>query len=226
VTESIQKELEKASAGNAPLPIWRTLMPVTVIRPRQGALIDALLRLSRAGRVDYQLVDVDVARTVQRIVEAMSVTIYERAATVEVHQLPPAYGDPTALEQVFANLIGNALNYLDSARPGRIEIGTLEAGDAELQGFNTYYVKDNGLGIPQAYHSKVFQALKRLHPEAAKGEGMGLAIVRRVVERHGGSVWFESAANEGSTFFVQLPCSRSNTHCKTSATAHERDCVV
>ena len=72
-------------------------------------------------------------------------------------------------------------------------------------GFHVYYVKDNGLGIPEAYHQRVFTAFNRLHANVAQGEGIGLALVRRMVERHGGKIWLESAAGVGTTFFVALP---------------------
>jgi len=186
---------------------------------RLSSIIDALLRLSRAGRVEYQPQVVEIDAVVARITEAMSATIYDRGASIEIGALPPAWGDPTALEQVFANLIGNAVNYLDPKRSGRIEIGrqqiTSRSADSEVA--TTFYIKDNGLGIPDAYHIKVFQALKRLHPEVAKGEGMGLAIVRRVVERHGGAIRFESEVGVGTTFYVTLPSAKavsqnSDTH--------------
>jgi PAS domain S-box-containing protein len=173
---------------------------------RLSNIIDALLRLSRAGRVEYQWQHVDVAALVGRVSQSMQGTIDERAAQVVRQELPPAYGDPAALEQIFANLIGNALNYLDRARPGRIEIGALPPGtDDSDKRFVTYFVKDNGLGIPVSCQQKIFLAFQRAHPSIAPGEGMGLAIVRRAVERHGGKVWVESKESEGSTFFVRLP---------------------
>ena len=85
-----------------------------------------------------------------------------------------------------------------------MEVGCLPpAGDAG--GLRTYYVRDNGRGIQEAYRARIFQSFQRLHPEAAPGEGMGLTIVRRIVERHGGRVRFESAVDVGTTFFVELP---------------------
>jgi signal transduction histidine kinase len=178
---------------------------------RLAAIVDALLRLSRAGRVEYRQQPVDLAATVSRIVEALRGTIEERGATVRVGRLPAAWGDPTALEQVFANLLSNALNYLDPARPGIVEVGCLATGDADDEGDGaeagptTYFVRDNGLGIPEAYHAKVFGVFQRLHGEVAQGEGVGLALTRRAVERHGGRIWFESAPGRGTTFFVALP---------------------
>jgi len=175
-----------------------------------AAIIEALLRISRAGRLEYQWQRVSVARAVARVVDNLQSVIDERGVVVTVRDLPPAWGDPAAIEQVFSNLIGNALNYLDAARIGRIEIGALEPEPVEANGpravrMRTYYVRDNGLGIPAAYMSKVFRAFQRLHIDVAKGDGVGLAVVRRTVERHGGRVWVESAEGAGSSFFVVLP---------------------
>lgn len=176
---------------------------------RLSSIIDALLRLSRAGRVVYRQQAVDVSAVVTRVVRSMTATTAQRGATITVGPLPPAWGDPTGVEQVFANLVGNALNYLDPARPGRVELGSLDQADlagGERRGaWHAYYVRDNGLGIPAAYVPKVFQAFQRLHADMAPGEGMGLAIVRRIVERHGGRIWLESEPGAGSTFFVTLP---------------------
>ncbi|MDB5335070.1 MAG: tmoS 2, partial [Planctomycetaceae bacterium] len=172
---------------------------------RLSNIIDGMLRLSRTGRVIYRWQKVDVGATVVRIVDALRGTAEQRGAVVTINPLKFAWGDPTALEQVFANLITNSINYLDPQRPGQIEIGCLEAGTESLDGQRTYYVRDNGLGIATAYHPKVFQAFQRLHPEMAAGEGIGLTIVQRIVERHRGKVWFESTVGQGCTFFVTLP---------------------
>ena len=173
---------------------------------RLSGIIDALLRLSRTGRLEFQAQQVDVNPLVQRIVASLHGTIHERGATVTAQELAPAWGNPTSLEQVFANLIGNALNYLDPKRPGTIEVGMHKPAAGEpAQGCVTYYVKDNGLGIPEAYQEKIFRAFQRAHPEVARGEGIGLAIVTRIMERHHGRVWVESKPGVGSTFFVAFP---------------------
>lgn len=168
---------------------------------RLSNIIDALLRLSRAGRVEYRLQHVDLARTVARIVASLQGTIAEKRVDVRIGELPAVLGDATALEQVFANLIGNALNYLDPSRPAVIEVGTLPG---ESEGV-TYFVRDTGLGIPTAHYQKIFQVFQRVHTGVGQGEGIGLAIVARVVDRHRGKVWVESVVGEGSTFFVRLP---------------------
>ncbi|MGF6378822.1 signal transduction histidine kinase [Paraburkholderia atlantica] len=175
---------------------------------RASHIIDALLRLSRVGRVEYRRQKVDVRDIVQRVVDAMQVSIRARRARVTVGELPAVWGDPTALEQIFANLIGNAVNYLDPAREGRVEIGTTPAPPG-VHSLRIFYVRDNGLGIPSIALPRLFTAFQRLHGHAAAGEGIGLALVRRMVERHGGRVWAESREGVGTTFYLSLPVARA-----------------
>jgi PAS domain S-box-containing protein len=171
---------------------------------RLGRIIDALLRLSRAGRVVYQMQALDVTGIARRVADSLHRTAGEKKAEVVLGELPPAWGDPAAVDQVFANLVGNALNYLDPARPGRVEVGVLPPDPAAGK-TRTYFVRDNGIGIPPPYQGKLFQALQRLHPDKAPGEGIGLAIVRRVLERLGGSIRVESEVGKGTTFYFTLP---------------------
>lgn len=180
---------------------------------RASAIIDALLRLSRVGRVEYQWQLVEVAPIVTTVLDAMRATINERRAVITVQPLAPVWGDPTAIEQIFANLIGNAVNYLDPTRPGRIEVGMLPEsetppgadGTLTIDGHRIYFVRDNGLGIPAISVPKVFVAFQRLHAQRARGEGIGLAVVRRIVDRLRGRIWVDSTEGVGSTFFVMLP---------------------
>jgi signal transduction histidine kinase len=185
----------------------------TAVR-RLATIIDALLRLSRVGRVVYEWQQVDVRAVVERVAAALGNTSSQKGARVVIGDLPPAWGDATAIEQIFANLIGNALNYLDPARPGVIEVGSQESppsspplrgGDEGGDERRTYYVKDNGVGIETEHVPKLFHAFRRLHPAMAEGEGVGLSLIRRMVERHGGRIWVESAVGQGSTFFLTLP---------------------
>lgn len=171
---------------------------------RASRIIDAVLRLSRVGRIEYRRRRVEVRDIVQRVIDAMQNSIRARHAHVSVGELPAVWGDPTALEQVFANLLSNAVNYLDPAREGRIEIGTLPA-PAGAWTLRIFYVRDNGLGIPAVALPRLFHAFQRLHGDAAAGEGIGLALVRRMVERHGGRVWAESKEGQGTTFYLSLP---------------------
>jgi signal transduction histidine kinase len=171
---------------------------------RASHIIDALLRLSRVGRVEYCRQKVDLQDIVQRVIDAMQGSIRTRRARVSVSELPAVWGDPTALEQVFANLVGNAVNYLDPAREGKIEIGTTPAPPG-VHSLRIFYVRDNGQGIPAVALPRLFNAFQRLHGNSTAGEGIGLALVRRMVERHGGRVWAESQEGQGTTFYLSLP---------------------
>lgn len=172
---------------------------------RLANIIDALLRLSRAGRVEYTPELVDIQALVESVAATLDSTRAGKGATFTITAMPPAYIDPSAAEQIFANCMANALNYLDPERPGRIELGSLPTVPEDSS--VTYYVKDNGLGIPEAYLPKVFVVFQRLHGDAAPGEGIGLALVRRALERNQGRIWVESVSGEGSTFFISLPTS-------------------
>ena len=162
--------------------------------------------------MEYRLQTVDVNAVVEQVVAALHSSIIERGVRVSVDDhLPETWGDPTAVEQVFANLIGNAVNYLDPDRPGVVEIGVVDATDRNGTMHHTYTIKDNGRGIPPSGMAKLFLAFQRFHEGAAKGEGIGLALVRRIVERLGGKIWVESEQGVGTTFFVDLPSGPEST---------------
>jgi hypothetical protein len=163
-------------------------------------LINALLSLSRQGRQVYQLTRVNIWELVTNSVANFQQVIAEAGADVEIGALPSATADVTALGQVFSNLIGNALKYRSPKRSLRIEIG----GQVE-EGIVHYWVRDNGLGIPEFGKAKLFQVFQRFHRQQAEGEGMGLAIAHRIVERLGGKIWAESREGEGSAFHFSLP---------------------
>jgi len=163
-------------------------------------LIDALLGLSRQGRQVYQMTRIDVQDLATVTVASLQKLIAEAGATVRIGPLPAVTADATALGQVFSNLIGNCLKYRSPRRPLEVEVG----GEAE-DGWLRYWVRDNGLGIPEAGKNRLFQVFQRLHPTQAPGEGMGLAIAHRIIGRHGGRIWAESEEEQGTTFFFTLP---------------------
>jgi PAS domain S-box-containing protein len=161
-------------------------------------IIDGLLRLSRIGRIEYESKSVDTNRVVAGILSAMHTTVAQSGATIEVKPLPTVRGDRNAIGQIFANVIGNALKSFDPGRPGVIEISATDEQPP------VFAIRDNGVGIPAEYRSKMFHVFQHVHTAKNRGEGMGLAIVRRIVERHGGRIWFESRPGEGTTFFFTL----------------------
>jgi PAS domain S-box-containing protein len=169
---------------------------------RMKRLIDDLLTLSRASRESRRRTQVDVGRLVRDVVERMSSTVEGRGATVEVEDgLPDVLADPPRVEEVFANLLGNALTFNESKRP-LVKIGVR----ATQGGTATFYVQDNGIGIDPQYHERIFGIFQRLHRrEEYEGTGAGLAIVKRVVEIFGGRTWVESELGAGATFLFTLP---------------------
>lgn len=182
--------------------LWEALHFIVMAVSRSRTIIDALLRLARAGRVDYRWRLVMVGEVVRRVIDAMRGTIEEKGARITVGELPPAWGDPAAVEQIFDNLLNNALRYLDPARPGIIDVGAVSLSPG---GQATYWVRDNGRGIPDVCVERLFVPFQRFHGDVAQGEGIGLALVRRAVERHGGHIHAESREGAGTTFFLTLP---------------------
>ena len=169
---------------------------------RMKKLIDDLLTLSRASRESRRRTQVDVGRLVRDVVERMSSTVEGRGATVAVEDgLPDVLADPPRVEEVFANLLGNALKFNESKRPSvKIGVRAIEGGMA------AFYVQDNGIGIDPQYHERIFGIFQRLHRrEEYEGTGAGLAIVKRLVKIFGGRTWVESELGAGATFLFTLP---------------------
>jgi PAS domain S-box-containing protein len=163
-----------------------------------GNIIDGLLRLSRVGRVEYTSEPIDLNRVVSDILASLHSQIVQSGAQIKVDSLPVISGDRNAVGQIFANIVGNALKSFAPDRPGLIEIS---ATDEETPIIS---IKDNGVGIPAEYHGKIFRVFQQVHATRNRGEGMGLAIVRRIVDRHGGRIWFESHRDAGTTFFFTI----------------------
>ena len=134
------------------------------------------------------------------IQEAMKFQIKQSRATFRVDNLPACLGDAVQINQVFSNLLDNALKYRDSDRRLLIHI----SGRVERDRV-TYFVKDNGIGIAAEHQGKIFEIFHRLDPSHGQGEGLGLTIAQRVLERQNGKIWVESQPAKGSTFFISLP---------------------
>jgi signal transduction histidine kinase len=195
----------RAPVDPGPLSLLRDEIPSALRFIRASGnkferLIDALLRLSRLGRTDHRPERVDVAALVQSTLDSLRQLIEQSGGLVQVGELPDAWADPTTLGQVFSNLVANAIHYRSAERPIVISI----QGKAEGRLLH-YSVSDNGVGIPEVAQERLFQVFQRFHPKLAEGDGMGLTIVKRAVERHGGNVWAESRESMGTTFHFSLP---------------------
>lgn len=163
-------------------------------------LIESLLRLSRTGRDVLAAVPVDVAHVVEETLRSLQQMISEAGAAVQVGPLPACRGDATALGRIVANLVGNAVKYRDRSRPARIAIDGSVDGDQV-----TYRVEDNGVGIPPEAMPRLFVPFQRFHPKLAAGDGLGLPIVKRLVERMGGRLGVAPVAGGGTRFTWTLP---------------------
>ena len=170
---------------------------------RMGGLIESLLHLSRVGRLDLSISDVELGALAAEAVEIAAPRVAEAGAEVVIGSLPTVRCDRGWVREVLVNLITNALKYNDKAQK-RVEIGVAPlraAGDLPA-----IFVRDNGIGIAERHKDAVFAMFKPLHgpSEYGGGTGAGLAIARKIIERHGGRVWLESTLGEGSTFFFTL----------------------
>jgi signal transduction histidine kinase len=164
------------------------------------ALITSLLELSRIGRVVGPSEEIDVGPLLREIRDKLAVGLKEAGAEFSVQgPLPTLRADRGRLHQVFANLIDNAVKFRSAERALQIEVGCRQEGR-----FYRFHVADNGIGIPPQYHEQIFAPFRKLHPEI-EGMGMGLALVKKIVEHHGGRIWVESEAGKGSTFYFTIP---------------------
>ena len=167
---------------------------------KMDRLINAVLKLSREGRRDFKPDDIDMNALLASIGQTVAHRASEQGATITVADLPPVMSDALALEQVFSNLVDNALKYGRQGEPGRIEI-TGRATPTQV----TYEVRDNGRGIDPHDHQRVFELFRRSGPQDRPGEGIGLAHVRALVRRLGDTMSLTSELGKGSVFTVTLP---------------------
>ena len=168
---------------------------------QMGQLIDGLLAFSRLGRQPLDKQPIDTAGLVRQVLDSLSSEQAGRQVEISLDELPVCQGDPTLLRQVWVNLLSNALKFTRGREVARIEIGSMAGQDGEP----VYFVKDNGVGFDMQYADKLFGVFQRLHrAEEYEGTGVGLAIVQRIVHRHGGRVWAESEPGAGATFYFAL----------------------
>jgi PAS domain S-box-containing protein len=167
---------------------------------RMKKLIDALLEYSRLDVNKESFTQVDSNVVLVHVVNLLKLEIRESRATLQVHPLPKIIAIESQVQQLFQNLISNALKYKTNAAPH------IEIGYTEEQGYWTFFVKDNGIGIDPKYFEKIFIIFQRLHDKTTySGTGIGLAICKKIVEKHGGKIWVTSEVGQGSTFYFTIP---------------------
>ncbi|MDZ4255055.1 MAG: ATP-binding protein [Sulfuritalea sp.] len=179
----------------------RLLDVVQVNTVRMGRLIDELLEFLRLGRRPMNFGPVDVAQLVLEIFEELRASVPDRKLQLVLKNPPPLWGDRTMIRRLLTNLLSNAVKFTQPRPLAVIEVGGGSEGDRVL-----YYVKDNGVGFDMQYVNKLFQVFERVHPVGQfEGSGTGLAMVRRIVGRHGGRVWAEGQVDVGATISFTLP---------------------
>jgi PAS domain S-box-containing protein len=166
---------------------------------RMGQLIDDILKFSRTSRLEMTYAEIDMEGLARAVVEELQPT--DGKLQVEIEPIPPTTGDRSMMHQVFVNLLSNAIKFSRAKENAKIEVGGLIEGDEAV-----FYVKDNGVGFDMQYADKLFGVFQRLHSvNEFEGTGIGLAIVKRIITRHGGRVWAEGKLNEGATIYFALP---------------------
>lgn len=168
---------------------------------KMGALVDDLLMFSRVGRVKMEKQQISPAAMVHEIARELVEQHPEAKVQLEVRELPDIQADKSLMRQVFFNLLDNAIKY-----SGGRETIEIEVGGFQRDGMCTIYVKDNGVGFDMAYSNKLFGVFQRLHSgEEYAGTGIGLSLVKRIMDRHQGQVWAEAEEGKGAAFYFALP---------------------
>ncbi|HEX9705301.1 MAG TPA: PAS domain S-box protein [Gemmatimonadales bacterium] len=168
---------------------------------RMGALIDDLLAFSQLGRKELNVRSVNMTALFRDVADEVRRDAQDRPLDIVVDPLPVALGDPALIRQVVANLLHNAVKFTRGRSPARIVVGAQPNGTEHV-----YHVRDNGVGFDMQYVNKLFGVFQRLHRvEEFEGTGVGLAIVQRIVHRHGGRVWAEASPEQGAKFYFTLP---------------------
>lgn len=192
--------LEEEYAGKMDDEGRQMLASITGNVNRMGTLIDDLLAFSRLGRREIQKVNVNMNELVAHCLEDIDAAV-KNNARIETAKLLPAKADYAMIVQVMVNLLSNALKYSAKVKKPVIKIDS-KAGEKEI----TYSVHDNGVGFEMKYIHKLFEVFERLHAQDEyEGTGVGLAIVKRIVSKHGGRVWAESEPGKGASFYFTLP---------------------
>lgn len=179
----------------------RILNVISESARKMGELIDDILAFSRLGRKEIVKKELDMEMLAASVSNDIK-SSYGVSNEIEINitDLPPAYGDISLVNQVLQNLIENAVKYSSDEDKISVEIGAVNEPDGQL-----YYISDNGVGFNMKYHDKIFGVFQRLHTDSDfKGTGVGLAIVKRIIQKHGGRIWAESKPGEGSTFYFKL----------------------
>jgi light-regulated signal transduction histidine kinase (bacteriophytochrome) len=195
-TELLERRYRDRLDGDAD----RYLTYIVDAAKRMRILIDELLSYSRLGRGERKYLPIDCNKVLEQVLGDMEKTMKESGALVTHDELPAITADGVQLGQVFQNLIANAVKFCGNGQP-RIHVSARHEGDEWI-----FSVRDNGIGIEPQFFPRIFGMFQRLHTQTEyPGSGIGLAVCKKIIERHGGRIWVESTVGKGSTFCFALP---------------------
>jgi signal transduction histidine kinase len=198
VTVPAEKHQELQQLLKETMP--RSVEYITGSVEKMDSLLSGLLRLSRLGRAAITIENLDMNLLMSKITNSLAFQIESAGARITVENLLPCAGDAVQINQVFSNLLDNALKYRSPDRTLEIQVSSTDSVDGVL-----YCVQDNGIGIHPDYHEQVWEIFHRINPRDIPGEGLGLTASRRILDRLNGDIWLESEEGTGSRFFVKLP---------------------
>ncbi|MBW8016799.1 MAG: HAMP domain-containing histidine kinase [Planctomycetes bacterium] len=202
-SENIDEDVKKKIIPLLKEGIPEDLRFITAGAEKMQVLIGGLLQISRAGTAEVEMASLDMNDMLECICEAMQYDLSSKDISIKLRDLPSCFGDAGMINQVFSNLLDNAVKYRKSNGDDKIVVsGWVENGSS------VYCVEDNGVGISASNQSKIFEVFHRLDPQGpVSGEGLGLTIISRILDRHSGKIWVESEPGNGSRFFVSIPTS-------------------
>ena len=168
---------------------------------KMDTLLSGLLRLSRLGHAALNMEKLEMNSMAEEILKSLQYRIKESGAEIKISRLQSCLGDYSQINQVFSNILDNAIKYLDPSRQGLINVSSEEEGE-----FIRYCIEDNGIGIEPHHQEKIFEIFHQLNPDSRKGgEGLGLTIVKRILSRHNGKITLQSKPGQGTRFYILLP---------------------
>jgi len=201
-TFSADKAKKANTIINEYLP--ESLQFINASTSKMHMLLDGMIQVSRIGSTAVNIEPLNMSMMLDKVIKTVQFKANEQGATITADELPGCLGDDAMINQVFSNLVGNALKYLDADRKGMIHISGRTEGQMSI-----YCVEDNGIGIAPEHHDKIFEVFHRLNPDDSSGEGLGLSIVMRILDRNDGEIRVESEMGKGSRFFISLPAAKA-----------------
>jgi light-regulated signal transduction histidine kinase (bacteriophytochrome) len=175
---------------------------IEVSAKKMSQLIDDLLSFARVSKTEMRRSEIDMGALTGAVIEELKPVIGERNISFAVGGLPPAYGDLSMVQQVIVNLLTNAIKFTKTR-----EASFIEVGGYKKERENVYYVRDNGVGFDRNLSARLFGLFQRMHDSRQfEGTGIGLFMIKQIIEKHGGRVWAEGEPDKGAAFYFSLPC--------------------